>query len=98
SNGKSADTPAAAIQWASTAQQRTVEAPLRRLQDAVRSAGLAAPALRVVGEVVRLRSELAWFERRPLFGKRVLVTRPRRQADHLAQLLEELGAEPVIFP
>jgi uroporphyrinogen III methyltransferase/synthase len=94
-HGKDAATPAAAVQWATTGDQRTVEAPLHQLPAVVQAAGLTAPAIVLVGPVVGLRERLAWFERRPLFGKRVLVTRPRHQAEDLAHRLEELGA--VVF-
>jgi uroporphyrinogen III methyltransferase/synthase len=97
-NGKPGDTPAAAVHWGGTARQRTVEAPLGELPAAVSQAGLSAPALVLVGEVVRLRAGLAWFEGRPLFGKRVLVTRPRHQAGDLVRRLEELGALVSVLP
>jgi uroporphyrinogen III methyltransferase/synthase len=97
-HGKAADTPAAAVHWGSTTRQRTVEAPLAGLPEAVRQAEIKAPALIVVGPVVSLRAELAWFERRPLFGKRALVTRPRQQAGSLARRLEELGAQVSVLP
>src|SRR4029453_14301694 len=56
------------------------------------------PAMILVGDVVRLRDELAWFEALPLFGKRVVVTRPRRQASDLADRLARLGATPLLLP
>jgi uroporphyrinogen III methyltransferase/synthase len=96
--GKSGDTPAAAVHWGSTGEQRTVEAPLRELPAAVASAGLTSPTLVVVGEVVRLRQELAWFERRPLFGWHVLVTRPRGQAADMVRQLEQRGASVSLLP
>src|SRR5579871_3710592 len=79
-NGKPADTPAAAIHWATTGRQRTVTAPLRELSAIVQQADIKAPSLILIGSVVNLRSQLAWFEKRPLLGKRILVTRPRHQA------------------
>jgi uroporphyrinogen III methyltransferase/synthase len=94
-HGKGAQTPAAAVQWATTGDQRTVQTPLHELPAAVQEAGITAPAIVLVGPVVGLRERLAWFEHRPLFGKRVLVTRPRHQAMDLARRLEELGA--VVF-
>jgi uroporphyrinogen III methyltransferase/synthase len=96
--GKDPASPAAAIRHASTGNQRTVEAPLRELPAAVRSAGLKAPAVVLIGPVVSLRQQLAWFEQRPLFGKRVLVTRPRHQAGELVDRLEQLGAVPLTLP
>src|SRR5439155_6635023 len=97
-HGMNGDTPAAAVQWATTGRQRTVEAPLSGLAAAVEEAGLKAPALLVVGATVALRPRLAWFERRPLFGKRVLVTRPRQQAGDMVRRLEQLGAVVSVLP
>ena len=96
--GRSPDTPAAAVMDGSLARQRVVEASLAELPRRVREAGLRAPAVVVIGEVVRLRAELAWFERRPLFGRRVLVTRPADQAQEMLEALREAGAEPVLQP
>jgi uroporphyrinogen III methyltransferase/synthase len=96
--GKDPATPAAAVRWGTTGEQRTVEAPLRELPAAVARAGLTAPALVVIGEVVGLRQELNWFERRPLFGRHVLVTRPRAQADEMVRRLEGLGASVSVMP
>jgi uroporphyrinogen III methyltransferase/synthase len=98
SHGLDPLTPAVAIHAATTGGQRTVAASLRDLPDAVKRAELTAPAVIVIGSVVSLRSELAWFEKRPLFGKRVLVTRPRHQAADMARRLEILGAEVVLLP
>jgi uroporphyrinogen III methyltransferase/synthase len=97
-HGKAADCPAAVVQLASTGAQRTVAAPLARLPDAVTAARLESPAILLIGPVVALRAQLAWAERRPLFGKRVLVTRPRAQGEDLAARLEELGAIPILLP
>jgi uroporphyrinogen III methyltransferase/synthase len=97
-HGKPADSAAAVIQWGTTGEQQTVEAPLAKLPAAVQAAGLAAPAIIVIGPVVTLRRRLAWFEQRPLYGKRILVTRPRRQASELVRRLEELGAVPYLMP
>jgi len=91
--GRAEDTPAALIQWGTTRRQRTVTADLTDLPARAREAGLGAPALLVVGEVVRLRQELNWFEKLPLFGRRLLVTRSRERVGRLASLLSELGAE-----
>jgi uroporphyrinogen III methyltransferase/synthase len=97
-HGKAPDTPAAAVHWATTGEQQTVAAPLRELAGAVQAAGLTAPAVVIIGEVAALRARLAWFERRPLFGQRVLVTRPRDQAVGLVRRLEQLGAVPFVLP
>jgi uroporphyrinogen III methyltransferase/synthase len=97
-HGKDAATPAAVVHWGTTGEQQTVEAPLTELPAAVLRAGVAAPALVIVGVVVSLRGRLAWAEQRPLLGKRVLVTRPRRQAGDLVRRLELLGAVPLVLP
>ena len=93
--GLSADTPAAAIQWATTGGQRTVEGTLATIAGEVRAAGLEAPVLTVVGGVVALRRTIRWFDRteiRPLLGRRILVTRPTTQASTLSDSLRMLGA------
>jgi uroporphyrinogen III methyltransferase/synthase len=97
-HGKPAETPAAAVHWATTGRQRTVTTNLANLPAAVRDAGLTAPSLVIIGSVVTLRTELAWFETRPLLGKRILVTRPRHQAGEMAARLEELGAVVSLLP
>jgi uroporphyrinogen III methyltransferase/synthase len=97
-NGKDSLTPAAFIRLATTGQQRTIEAPLHSLAEKVRAAGLSAPAVAVVGPVVSFRPALCWFEQRPLFGKRVLVTRPSRQAGSIVSRLEQWGAIPYVWP
>ena len=97
-HGQAADTPAAAVRWGTTPQQQTVEATLATLAGAVARANLRPPAVIVVGPVVALRGQLAWFERRPLLGRRIVVTRARAQASGLAATLRELGAEVVELP
>ena len=96
--GRSPDTPAAVITWGTTPKQRTVVGTLADIADAVDEAGITPPAITVVGDVVRLRDSLAWFENRPLFGKRVLITRTRHQAGSLAHLLADEGAIPIELP
>jgi uroporphyrinogen III methyltransferase/synthase len=97
-HGKPASTPAAVIQHGTMGHQRTIESTLGQLAEAVRAAGLASPAIIVIGSVVTLRRELAWFEKRPLFGRCVLVTRPRVQSARLVQRLEQLGASTLSLP
>ncbi len=90
--GAAAGTPAAAIQWGTRPQQRTVVGGLADLPGLVEQAGLQAPMVVVVGEVVNLRDALSWYERLPLFGLGVLVTRTRQQSSGFAESLRELGA------
>jgi uroporphyrinogen III methyltransferase/synthase len=97
-NGRAPDTPVAVIRWGTTPEQRTVVGTLADIAARVEAAGITPPAITVVGEVVRLRETLSWFENRPLFGKRVLITRTRRQASVLAWLLAEEGAIPIELP
>ncbi len=97
-NGRAATTPAAVIRWGTTPEQRTVTGTLVDIAQRAEDAGIAPPAITVVGEVVRLRETLSWFEDRPLFGKRVLITRTREQASTLAEMLVEDGAIPVEMP
>ena len=91
-------TPAAIVRWGTTARQQTIRGTIETLPDLVRVAGVRPPALVVIGEVVRLADELAWFTRRPLFGRRIVVTRARAQASAFAALLEEQGAEVLALP
>jgi uroporphyrinogen III methyltransferase/synthase len=97
-HGMAPDTPTAAVHWATTGRQRTIEASLSGLAAAVEEAGLKAPALLVIGATAALRPRLSWFEKRPLFGKRVLVTRPRHQAGDMVRQLELLGAIVSVMP
>ena len=96
--GMSPDTPAAAVQWGTHTRQRTVTATISNLAVAAAGAGLAAPVITVIGNVVSLRDEIAWYDRRPLFGKRIVVTRASAQASGLHTALEELGAEVLELP
>ena len=97
-HGLAPETPAAAVTWGTTGRQATVVATAGTLAGAVAEAGLGPPGVIVLGTVVALRERLCWFEERPLLGKRVVVTRPREQADVLAELLEAQGADVVLFP
>jgi uroporphyrinogen III methyltransferase/synthase len=97
-HGKKADTPAAVVHLASTGGQRTVEAPLADLSAAAQKAGIRSPSIILIGDVVGLRQQLAWFEERPLFGKSVVVLRPRHQAGDLASRLDQLGAIVHLLP
>jgi uroporphyrinogen III methyltransferase/synthase len=97
-NGRSPQTPAALIERATTASHRVVTGELGEIADLAEEHNVRAPALVVVGEVVSLRDELQWFEKLPLLGWRVLVTRTREQASDLSSALAQLGAEPVEVP
>jgi uroporphyrinogen III methyltransferase / synthase len=97
--GMSPDTPVACVRWGTIPEQRTVTGTLEDIAGRVAEAGLRPPAITVVGDVVALREEgLDWYERRPLFGRRVVVTRARTQAGELSAELERLGAEVHEFP
>jgi uroporphyrinogen III methyltransferase/synthase len=96
--GKDPKTPASLIQWGATPRQRVATGSIESLPEAAREKGLSAPALLVVGQVASLRDKLNWFEKRPLFGKRILVTRAREQAGRLSAALRELGAEVMERP
>lgn len=96
--GRPADTPAAVIQWGTYPAQRSVTGTVATLPRLAEEAGIGAPAITIVGEVVALRESLAWFERRPLFGRRIVVTRARAQASELVERLSALGAEVFQFP
>jgi uroporphyrinogen III methyltransferase/synthase len=97
-NGRPKSTPVALVRWGTTPAQETLVSTLDTVvQDADR-AHFQAPAIIVVGEVVNLRQDLRWFDARPLFGKRVVVTRSRAQASRLSGMLAALGADVVEFP
>ena len=93
--GMSGSTPAAAVQWGTYGRQRTVSATLETLSARAAEEGIEAPVITIIGPVVALREEIAWFDRRPLFGARVVVTRARAQAGSLAARLRALGAEVI---
>jgi len=96
--GLAAETPCAAVQWGTTAAQKTVTAPITALADQVEGAGLGAPAVVVVGECAQFAATLNWAERLPLFGRRILVTRAAADTAAFAKRLRELGAEAIEFP
>ncbi len=96
--GRSSQTPVALIRWGTCIEQETLTGTLANIAELVKAADFQPPAVIIVGEVVKLRSKLAWFEKKPLFGVRVLVPRARSQSGELADLIEELGGEAVEFP
>jgi uroporphyrinogen III methyltransferase/synthase len=96
--GRAGDEPAAVIERGTFPAQRTVTAPLGELAGAIAESGIEAPAITLIGPVARRRESLAWFERRPLHGRRVVVTRARAQASGLAATLHDLGADVIEAP
>lgn len=96
--GKSPDTPVALIRWGTYTTQQTVIGTVGDIVGRAQAANLQPPSIVVVGEVVRLREQLNWFETRPLFGKRVLVTRAKAQASELSNLIRVQGGEPIECP
>lgn len=90
--GRDPQTPVAVVRWASTPEQRSVVGTLETIAQVVKDADIKPPSLIIIGEVVSLRSTIDWYEKRPLFGKKIIVTRTREQASELVAGLEEFGA------
>ncbi len=97
-NGRPNTEPVALIQWGTTPEQQTLVGNLENIVEIAAKENFKSPAVIIVGEVVTLREKLAWFEKKPLFGKRVFITRPRHQAENMAKLIAALGGEPFLFP
>ncbi|WP_206811643.1 uroporphyrinogen-III C-methyltransferase [Paradesulfitobacterium ferrireducens] len=97
-NGRNPETPVGIIQWGTRPEQRTLVGELHNISALVKEQGFSSPAIIIVGEVVSLRESLQWFESKPLFGQRIIVTRARHQASALSQAIEDLGGEPWEFP
>ena len=93
--GVRSDLPVALVRWATTGRQQTLTGTLADIAQRVREQGFEAPAVAVFGDVVRLRKQLNWYEQRPLSGKRIVVTRTRKQAGVLSAKLRELGADVI---
>lgn len=96
-NGKSPDTPAAVIQEGTTARQKVAVGTLATIAEEVKRAGIETPAISLIGEVAALRNEICWFGKKPLSGKRVLVTATEKMAEKLCSTLEKEGAEAISF-
>jgi uroporphyrinogen III methyltransferase / synthase len=96
--GVRADLPVALVRWATTGRQETLTGTLENIAQRVTQAGFEAPAIAVFGDVVALRKDLNWYERRPLSGKRIVVTRTRKQAGALSAQLRALGADVLELP
>ena len=96
-NGKYPKTPAALIRWGTTPRQEILTGTLANIALLAKERKFAPPAILVVGKVVDLRDTLRWFDSKPLFGRGIVITRPEKQADDLAQLLIKEGANPLHF-
>lgn len=94
--GMAAETPVAMVSWGTTGRQRTIEGTLANIARVAKD--FPPPSVAIVGDVVKLRKKLNWFEARPLFGQRVVVTRTREQASELTHRLQEQGAEVLEIP
>lgn len=96
--GKSLETPVAVIQWGTLPKQKTAEGTLENIVERVKERGITAPAIIIVGEIVKLREKFNWFETKPLFGKKIIITRTRESASKLVEKLEKLGADCYEIP
>ena len=97
-SGMDKDTPAALVHWGTTSRQRSLASTLADLPDSAVREGFTNPSIIVVGDVVRLKDKLDWFEKKPLFGRTVVVTRAREQASESAALFARKGAHVIQFP
>jgi uroporphyrinogen III methyltransferase/synthase len=97
-SGRSPDTPAMVVRWGTRPDQKTIAGTLATLPHMLAERGLKPPATIIVGSVVGLRDQLNWYERMPLFGQRIVITRDRSQAGELAAKLHALSAEPIELP
>jgi uroporphyrinogen III methyltransferase / synthase len=97
-HGMDPATPIALVRWGTTGRQQSIEGTLATIAQAAADTEIAPPTVAVIGDVVKLRSKLNWFERRPLFGQRIVVTRARDQASEASRQLRELGAEVLEVP
>jgi len=97
-HGARSDLPVALVRWATTGQQETLTGTLQDIAQKAEARGFESPAVAVFGEVVALREKLNWYERRPLLGKRIVVTRTRKQASVLSGKLRALGAHVIELP
>jgi uroporphyrinogen III methyltransferase / synthase len=97
-HGARPNLPVALVRWGTTGRQQTLVGQLDNIALRVAEANFKAPAVCVMGDVVSLRKKLNWFETRPLFGKRIVVTRTRKQAGALSSKLRDLGADVIELP
>src|SRR5213079_3272720 len=98
SHGMDATTPVAMVRWGTTGRQHSIEGTLATIGEVAAKKKIGPPTVAVIGDVVKLRPKLNWFERRPLFGQRIVVTRTREHASQLSRQLRELGADVLEIP
>jgi uroporphyrinogen III methyltransferase/synthase len=98
SHGMPGETPVGMVRWGTTGQQKTIQGTLKSIAEVAAQNDFTAPAVTVIGDVVKLREKLNWFEKRPLFGQRIVVTRTREQASQLSKQLLDAGAEVLEIP
>jgi uroporphyrinogen III methyltransferase/synthase len=96
--GRSGETPAMCVRWGTRPDQQTIVGTLATIADQIESSDMRPPATVILGEVVQLHDKLTWFERLPLFNRRICVTRAREQALELSEKLRALGADVIEFP
>jgi len=96
--GRPKITPCCLVQWGTLPEQKTITATLNTITKRAKESGITAPAILIVGEVISFRKDLNWFERKPLFGKRILVTSHREGLDRLSSILQDRGASVVELP
>lgn len=98
SHGLDAKTPVGMVRWGTTGRQQSIQGTLGTIAELVEQKNFSAPALTIIGDVVTLREKLNWFEKRPFFGRRIVVTRTRDQASELSARLTEMGADVLEIP
>jgi uroporphyrinogen III methyltransferase / synthase len=97
-HGRDPKTPAAVVQWGTWSRQRVVEGSVADIAERAAAAHIANPAVVVIGPVAALRTKMKWFDQQPLFGRRIVVTRPEHQSEEMAQKLRARGAEAILVP
>ncbi len=97
-HGMQKDTPVCVIQWGTLPRQRSLTGTLENISGKIKRSGLTNPAIVIIGNVVNLRKRLNWYELKPLFGKKILITRPETMAGQFSLKLQRLGAQTYIYP
>lgn len=97
-HGKNKNTPVAVIRRGTTPSQKTIRGTLDNISQKIKNAKISPPAIVIIGDVVNLRENIMWYEKKPLFGKKILITRAKDQAEEFANKIYELGGEPLFFP